>query len=297
MTDLLKMVERLIGEDIILSQAFQPGLWPITADPGQIEQVVMNLVVNARDAMPTGGMLTIETHNVQLDELYVKTHVEASLGPFVLLMITDTGQGMDKQTQSRIFEPFFTTKEPGKGTGLGLATVHGIVKQSGGNILVYSEPGSGTTFKVYLPANKDVDVLAEPQRQAVSSGGNETILLVEDEDMVRELVHSALEDLGYTVLVAHRGDEAMSLARAYPNQIDLLLTDVIMPRLSGRELAEQLQALRPQTKVLFMSGYTDDAVIRHGLLMAQVEFLQKPFSPSDLSTKVRQVLDKKVNVT
>jgi CheY-like chemotaxis protein len=295
-TDLLKMVVRLIGEDIALSSVLQPELWPITADPGQIEQVVMNLVVNARDAMPMGGMLTLETRNIQLDEAYARVHLETSPGPFVLLSVTDTGQGMDKQTQSRIFEPFFTTKEQGKGTGLGLATVHGIVKQSGGNILVYSELNSGTTFKIYLPANIDVsDSPNDPQTQAVKVGGGETILMVEDEAMVRELVQDALRDLGYKVLVAHNGEAALSLVNHYPDPIDLLLTDVIMPRMSGRELAEQLRMLRPDINVLFMSGYTDDAVIRHGLLMAEVAFLHKPFSASELAGKVRLVLDKKVD--
>jgi PAS domain S-box-containing protein len=294
--DLLKMLERLIGEDIILSSVFQPGLWSITADSSQIEQVVMNLVINARDAMPKGGMLTIETRNIQLDETYSKTHIGAPPGPFVLLTITDTGQGMDKQTQTRIFEPFFTTKKQGKGTGLGLSTVHGIVKQSGGNISVYSELDKGTTFKVYLPANVDgFDSSDKTQTQVVSSGNGETILLVEDEEMVRELVQSALRDLGYTVLVAHNGEAALSLVNHYLDPIDLVLTDVIMPRKSGRELVETLLVLRPEIKVLFMSGYTDDAVIRHGLLMGEIEFLQKPFSQLDLAAKVHQVLDKTVD--
>jgi CheY-like chemotaxis protein len=203
---------------------------------------------------------------------------------------------MDKQTQTRIFEPFFTTKKQGKGTGLGLSTVHGIVKQSGGNISVYSELDKGTTFKVYLPANVDEsDSSTETQTQIVSSGNGETILLVEDEEMVRELVQSALRDLGYTVLVAHNGEAALSLVNHYLDPIDLVLTDVIMPRKSGRELVETLLVLRPEIKVLFMSGYTDDAVIRHGLLMGEIEFLQKPFSQLDLAAKVRQVLDKTVD--
>jgi PAS domain S-box-containing protein len=287
------MLERLIGEDIKLTTTLQPGLWSITADPGQIEQVIMNLVVNARDAMPTGGMLTIETRNARLDESYAGAHVEAPIGPCVMLAVTDTGHGMDERTRTQIFEPFFTTKPAGVGTGLGLSTVHGIVKQSGGSILVYSEPGNGTTFKIYLPAGETVseNPLAS-QTQSVAQRGDETILLVEDEEAVRELVRIALQDKGYTVIEAHDADEAISLCKDYPGQIDLLLTDVVMPLRSGRELAEQLKALRPQTKVLFMSGYTDDAVVRHGVLAAEVAFLPKPFSANALVSKVRDVLDK-----
>jgi two-component system cell cycle sensor histidine kinase/response regulator CckA len=290
--NLRKMLERLIGEDITLTTVLAPGLWSVTADPGQIEQVIMNLAVNARDAMPTGGMLTIETGNVHLDDSYARTHLEAPVGPCVMLAVSDTGHGMDAQTQEQIFEPFFTTKEPGKGTGLGLATVYGIVKQSGGDILVYSEPDRGTTFKIYLPANKmpSKDLVAPPT-QPVSRGGNETILLVEDEEMVRDLVRIVLHTKGYTILEASHGGEALSLARQHQGPIDLLVTDVVMPRISGRELAEQLKALRPLMKVLFMSGYTDDAVVQHGLLAAEVEFLPKPFSPSVLASKVREVLD------
>jgi two-component system cell cycle sensor histidine kinase/response regulator CckA len=296
--NLHKMLGRLIGEDITLSMALQPELWSITADPGQIEQVIMNLVVNARDAMPTGGRLTIETGNVHLDDRYAQTHLEAPTGPCVLLAVTDTGHGMDEPTQVRIFEPFFTTKEAGKGTGLGLATVYGIVRQSGGHITVHSEPGQGATFKIYLPAGPTVpEELAEPRFHLVSRGGSETILLVEDEETVCDLVRRVLQAEGYTLLEAQRGDEALSLAGQHPGQIDLLITDVVMPQMSGRELAEQLKALRPQLKVLFMSGYTDDTVVRHGILTADIEFLPKPFSPGKLASKVREVLDKQIDGT
>jgi len=291
-TNLHKMLGRLIGEDIRLVLVLQPGLRPVTADPGQIEQVIMNLAVNARDAMPTGGLLTIETSNVQLDASYASPHFEAPAGPCVLLAVTDTGCGMDEPTRARIFEPFFTTKEPGKGTGLGLATVYGIIKQSGGDILVYSEPGQGTTFKIYLPANETAsDDLAAPQTEPASRGGSETILLVEDEEMVRNLVQAALQDQGYTILEARHGSEALSLFEQHQGPIDLLVTDVVMPHMSGRELAEQLKNLHPEMKVLFISGYTDDAVVRHGLLTAEVEFLPKPFSPGQLAAKVREVLE------
>lgn len=293
--NLRMMLERLIGEDITLSTVLQPGLWPTIADPGQIEQVIMNLVVNARDAMPAGGKLTIETHNVQIDEPYLRTHLEAPGGPCVMLVVTDTGCGMDESTQANIFEPFFTTKEPGKGTGLGLATAYGIIKQSGGNITVYSEPGQGTTFKIYLPAHEMMaQSLAVASASPVARGGHETILLVEDEAMVRSLVQSILQAEGYTVLEAGHGSKALILAAQHQGSIDLLVTDVVMPDMSGRELAEQLKTLRPQIKLLYMSGYTDDAVVRHGLLTAEVEYLSKPFSPSSLISKVREVLNKSI---
>jgi PAS domain S-box-containing protein len=289
--NLYKMLERLIGEDISLSTLLQPGLWPITADPGQIEQVIMNLVVNARDAMPTGGKITIETGNIYLDDDYAQTHFEVPVGPCVMLAVADTGHGMDKPTQARIFEPFFTTKEQGQGTGLGLATVYGIVKQSGGHITVYSEPDQGTTFKLYLPAAETTAAsLPAPQTQPVSQPGTETILLVEDDERVRSLAQRALQAEGYTILAACSGGEALSLVEQYQGGIDLLLTDVVMPQLNGRELAEQLKARHPQLKVLFMSGYTDDVVVRHGLLAAEIEFLPKPFSPNMLVSRVRQTL-------
>ncbi len=296
--NLQSMLERLIGEDISLSTNLHPALWSVIVDASQIEQVIMNLVVNARDAMPTGGTLSIETSNVMLDPLalrnsYANPQVSVTAGPYVMLAVTDTGCGIDAQIRAQIFEPFFTTKEQGKGTGLGLATVYGIVKQSGGDIFVYSEPGHGSTFKIYLPASK---VSINPQVTvpipAPASVGSETILLVEDEEMVRELVKAALQAKGYTILEARHASEALALFTQHLNTIDLLVTDVVMPQISGRELAEHLITLRPGLKVLFTSGYTDDAVVRHGLLTAEVEFLPKPFSTHTLATKVREVLDK-----
>ena len=296
-TNLRKMLERLIGEDVVLKFDLRPDLWSITADPGQIEQVIMNLIVNARDAMPTGGALTIQTDNVLLDENCTEPTVDTVVGPCVMLAITDTGQGMDKQTLTQIFEPFFTTKDAEHGTGLGLATVYGIVKQSGGNITVFSRPGQGAIFKIFLPANESSSndlgsVGAHTRTQPAILGGSETILLAEDEDVVRDLVQTVLVNMGYTVLEAGHGHEALSLAEQYGDAIDLLVTDVVMPHISGRELAMRLRALRPQMKVLFITGHTDDALIRHGLLPAEVELLPKPLSPSKLIAKVREVLDK-----
>jgi len=302
-TNLQDMLERLIGEDILLTVLLQPDLWPVTADSSQLEQVIMNLVVNARDAMPTGGLLTIETSNVYRDDVHHNGSIksesakaaqsEALTGPCVMVAVTDTGCGMDEQIRAHLFEPFFTTKEQGKGTGLGLATVYGIVKQSSGDIFVYSEVDQGSTFKIYLPATATAtDQQVMSHSQASPSQGNETILLVEDEEMVRKLVQTALEEKGYTILEARDVDDAFSLAMHYAGVIDLLVTDVVMPQISGRELAEYLLVMRPEMKVLFTSGYTDDAVVRHGLLTAEVEFLQKPFSSRALALKVREVLDK-----
>lgn len=292
-THIEKMLRRLIGENIDLVTKLEPQLKAVKADPGQLEQVIVNLVVNARDAMPTGGKITIETANIHLDDNHTFPLCETSVGSCVMLAVTDTGHGMDKSIQNHIFEPFFTTKAPGQGTGLGLATVYGIVKQSGGNIAVYSEPGLGATFKVYLPTGKTTfKSQAAPTFHIVDRGGSETILLAEDEEAVRRLVRLELQDKGYTVLETDSGSEALSLARQHEGQINLLITDVVMPSMNGRELARQIKQLYPQIKVLFMSGYTDDAVARHGVLTTQVEFLSKPFSQKELTRRVRQILDK-----
>jgi len=287
-----KMLRRLIGEDVELVTQLARDLGPVSADPGQLEQVLLNLAVNARDAMPRGGRLTIETANVVLTEEYSERHHRLPPGQYVLLAVSDTGVGMDEATQKHLFEPFFTTKEVGKGTGLGLATVYGIVKQSGGYIWVYSEPGHGTTVKVYLPR---VPGAAEPLPVAAATPelrrGSEIVLLVEDAAPVRSLARKSLESYGYTVLEAADGPAALDLAARHPRGIDILVTDVVMPGMSGRELAERLAPARPAMRVLYTSGYTDDAMVRQGVLRAGVAFLQKPFVPETLARKVREVLD------
>jgi PAS domain S-box-containing protein len=287
-----KMLQRVIGEDVALVTVLAPDLQMVKADPGQIEQVLMNLAVNARDAMPTGGKLTIETSNVVLDTAYAAGHTMVPAGDYVLLAMSDTGVGMTEDTKARLFEPFFTTKEQGKGTGLGLATVYGIVKQSGGFVWVYSELGNGTTFKVYLP---QVSVQAEAQRHRTTSTelphGTETVLLAEDAAPVRAVAKLILERCGYTVFEAPNGKVALDVAAGHREGVDLLVTDVVMPEMSGRELADRLRELRPGIKVLFVSGYTDDAVIRHGILDPGNAYLQKPFTPEALALKVRDVLD------
>jgi CheY-like chemotaxis protein len=291
------MLPRLIGEDIEIVTILHPGLGRVKADPGQVSQVILNLAVNARDAMPQGGKLTIETANVELDENYARNHVTVRTGPHVMLTVSDTGSGMDAETRDRIFEPFFTTKELGKGTGLGLATVYGIVKQSGGSIWVYSEPGKGTTFKIYLPRVEDELEESEPAHDRPQIlRGTETVLLAEDEAMVRNLTRTILEAQGYTVLVASDATEALSICHRHHDSIQLLVTDVVMPGMSGRELAAQMAMVHPETKVLYVSGYTDDAIVRHGVLNSGLAFLQKPFSTDAFLRKVRVALDTPSNV-
>ena len=286
-----KMLKRLIGEDIELVTALGEDLWPVKADPGQLEQVLLNLAVNSRDAMPNGGVLTIQTANVEIDSASAQTLFPLHPGPYVLLSFSDTGIGMDAETQARIFDPFFTTKETGKGTGLGLAMVYGIVKQSGGYIWVSSEVGKGTAFKIYLP--RTAEQVDEPGPGWVgfqAQQGTETLLLVEDEDAVRTLVRNVLREKGYRILEASRGEEALELARQYGRPIDLLVTDVVMPHMNGRELARRLTNLLPQIKVLYISGYADSAVWHQAGLDSGGAFLQKPFSPEALARKVREVL-------
>ena len=292
--DMEKMLRRLIGEDIDLKTTLSDELGNVEADPGQVEQVILNLCVNARDAMPRGGKITIETANVELDESYIRTHRTVIPGPYVMMAISDDGAGMDKETQSRIFDPFFTTKERGKGTGLGLSTVYGIVKQSEGNIWVYSEPGQGTTFKIYLPrVEKSVEKIAQTKEPVKSLTGTETILLVEDDGMVRNIVHGILKDYGYKVLVAENGKEALKICEENKGPIHLMLTDVVMPEMGGPKLAEHLKNSRPEIKVLYMSGYTDNTIVHHGILDKEMNFIQKPFTPETLGVKVRGMLEEK----
>lgn len=285
------MLQRLIGEDIALVVVLAKDVGRVMADPGQIEQVVMNLAVNARDAMANGGMLTIETRNVDLDEAVAAEHPSVQPGPHVMLAVSDTGHGMDEATRTRIFEPFFTTKESGKGTGLGLSTVYGIVKQSGGSIGVSSEVGKGATFTIYLPRVGEVAHKAQPAPTVTSVQGTETVLIVEDEAAVCRLTKRILQLAGYTVLTASNGGEALLLLERHDGPVHLILTDMVMPGMGGRELAAQLQDTRPRMKVLYMSGYTDDAILRRGLLEKGTNFIGKPYTTAELTRTVREVLD------
>jgi PAS domain S-box-containing protein len=291
--EIQKMLHRVIGEDIELSIRLQHDLGHVKADPGQLDQVLMNLAVNSRDAMPSGGKLAIETADTDLDDTYVRQHLGARPGPFVMLAVSDTGIGMDPETLSHIFEPFFTTKEIGKGTGLGLSMVYGIIKQNNGYIMAYSEPGRGTTFKIYFP--RSGESLPAPHKvEKEIPGGTETILVVEDELALRELACVLLQEAGYTVLESSGVEDAIAIAKDSDRTVDLLLTDVVMPRLDGRELANQLVALRPNLKILFMSGYTDDVIVHRGVLKHGTVLVQKPFTKATLLRKVRETLDAQV---
>jgi PAS domain S-box-containing protein len=291
--DLDKLLRRIIGEDIELVTVLAEDLGRVKVDPGQIEQVILNLAINAKDAMPNGGKLTIETTNAELDETYTRSHLAVTPGHYVMLSVSDTGAGMSPEVRERIFEPFYTTKEKGKGTGLGLSTVYGIVKQSAGNIWVYSEPGQGTTFKIYLPRE---DEPLEEIREKVVKGelprGSETVLVVEDEEEVRKLAVRILQKQGYKVLEASQGNEALFICEQHEESIHLLVTDVVMPGMSGRDLSERLTSLRPEIKILYMSGHTNGAIVHHGVLEPGVNLLQKPFTPEALARKVREVLER-----
>jgi CheY-like chemotaxis protein len=285
------MLRRLIGEDVDLVFLREPNLSRIRADRGQVDQILMNLAVNARDAMPQGGKLVIQTANAELDETNLSQHAYAKPGRYVMLSVSDTGCGMDKETQARIFEPFFTTKGEGVGTGLGLSTVYGVVKQSGGYIWVYSEPGKGARFKIYFPlVEAAADPVAQPETSEIPRG-SETILLVEDDDSMRDLTRTCLLSAGYTVLDVQNGADAIHAASHHAGPLELLLTDVVMPGINGRQLAESLSTLKPELHILYMSGYTADLVAQHGILDPHVVLLEKPFTKEALLRKVRKVLD------
>jgi PAS domain S-box-containing protein len=286
----LDMVRRLIGEHIHVVFKSSDDLGRVSADPGQVEQVLVNLAINARDAMPTGGTIIVETGNVTLDEHYHAVHPMVEPGSYVMLAVSDTGCGMDEATRLRVFEPFFSTKGPGKGTGLGLSTVYGIVKQSGGSIWVYSEPGQGSTFKIYLPRVDAPAETARPVLDVTSVHGMETVLVVEDEPTVRSLAQRLLKSAGYTVLAAASGEEALALLAGHDERLHLLITDVVMPGMSGRDLAERVQAMRAGVRVLYTSGYTDEAIVQHGVLEAGTHLLNKPYTAATLTRKVREVL-------
>jgi len=289
-----KMLKRMIGEDVEFQTVLESELWKVHIDSGQIDQMIINMAVNSRDAMPQGGKLIVETANVDLDENYFRElSLDETPGSYVMLAISDTGSGMNKETREHIFEPFFTTKELGKGTGLGLSTVFGIAKQNNGFIWVYSIPGQGTTFKIYLPKVKEDTEPEEKKRTPVDDlNGSETVFIVEDDDKLRNLTRKILERYGYSVLEAENGKDALRFSEEYEGQIDLMLTDVVMPKMSGKELAERLKSSRPEIKVIYMSGYTGNAIVHHGVLPPWLNFLEKPFTPEGLARKVREVLDR-----
>ena len=294
--DLKSMLDRLIGADIELKTHLTADIGMLTADPGQVEQIILNLVVNARDAMPDGGTIHVETANVELDAEYSRTHAATPPGPYVMLAVSDTGNGMSRETQKRVFEPFFTTKDKGKGTGLGLSTVYGIVKQSGGSIWMYSEPGCGTTFKIYLP-RVDAELDEEIAPVAVTGhGGEETILLVEDEDAVREVASRVLRRNGYTVVEATNGADALRQCEERGGDFDLIVTDIVMPEMGGLELAQKVWQRRPDARILFTSGYTEDAILRPSFLEPGAAFIEKPFTPARLAQRAREVLDSRRQV-
>ena len=294
LSDMHKMLRRLISADIELVPLFSPSIDAIKMDPGQIHQIVMNLAVNAKDAMPTGGKFVIETKNVDLDKAFAEENIGAQEGPHVLLLVRDNGTGMDEEVLNRVFEPFFTTKEQGKGTGLGLATVYGIVKQNGGYIAVKSELDIGTTFSIYLPSVQEEVTLTPqlPPEESTALPIAKTILVVEDEPMMRKLMCRLLKKAGYEVLEAGHGGEALLLCEQFDGAIDLLLTDIVMPQMGGHQLAERLLALRPEVKVMYTSGYTDDAILQNGNFPEGTVFIQKPFTRRDFLAKVSEILDK-----
>jgi CheY-like chemotaxis protein len=289
--DTEKMLRRLLGEDILLETALAPGLSPVLVDAGQWTQVLMNLAVNARDAMPRGGRLTMETREMELDEAFTRTRPTLHPGRYVVIGLSDTGAGMTAEVRARIFEPFFTTKPQGRGTGLGLAVVHGIVAQSGGAIEVYSEPGAGTSFRIYLPVAAAVSAVATTTAGSGEVRGTETVMVVEDEESIRRMTTHGLRSQGYNVIQAGDGVEALAVLHRHGGTVDLLVTDVVMPRMDGRALAEAMKVMFPRLKVLYTSGYTDDAVVRHGILQSEVAFLSKPYTPMTLLRRIRQVLD------
>jgi CheY-like chemotaxis protein len=289
--DIQSLLRRVIREDIALVTSLEDGLWDVYADAGQVEQVLMNLVVNARDAMPDGGSLTVQTVNVALDTHYVLRGASVPPGEYVQICVTDTGVGMDRETQTKIFEPFFTTKAEGEGTGLGLATVYGIVRQSLGHISVYSELGRGTTFKVFLPRVGESERAVSEVAPNETARGKESILVAEDDPTVRAIVTRVLEERGYSVVEADSGEEALALASDYDGPIDLLVTDVVLAGMNGRKLAEGVRATHPAAQVLFMSGFTAQDVVRQGIVGASDPFLEKPFSADKLAHRVRQILD------